>query len=111
MAAGVSVDPAVWRAEWEGLCSRLAGRFARAEPREQAQAFVRAMLAPVSTRSCWQLAEAAGDDTPDRMQRLLGRAVWDHDGVRDDLRAWVAAQLGGGGIGIIDETADAKKGV
>lgn len=100
----------MWRAEWEGLCARLAGRFARVEPREQAQAFVRAMLAPVSTRSCWQLAEAAGDDTPDRMQRLLGRAVWDHDGVRDDLRVWVAAQLGGGGIGIIDETADAKKG-
>jgi hypothetical protein len=110
MAAGVSVDLAVWQAGWEGLCARLAGRFARVEPRRQAQAFVRALVVPVSTRSCRQLAEAAGDGTPDRMQRLLARARWDHDGVRDDLRAWVVAQLGGGGIGIIDETGDAKKG-
>jgi SRSO17 transposase len=28
------------------------------------------------------------------MQHLLGRAVWDHDAVRDDLRDWVVEHLG-----------------
>jgi hypothetical protein len=31
---------------------------------------------------------------PDGMQHLLGRAVWDHDGVRDDLRAYLVEHLG-----------------
>lgn len=37
----------------------------------------------------WQLAEAVGDATPDRMQRLLNTACWDPDAVRDDLRSYV----------------------
>jgi hypothetical protein len=28
------------------------------------------------------------------MQHLLGRAVWDHDGVRDDVRAYLVEHLG-----------------
>jgi hypothetical protein len=36
--------------------------------------------------NCWPLAEHAGDATPDKMQRLLGRAVWDADKLRDDVR-------------------------
>ena len=35
----------------------------------------------------WQLAEAAGDATPDGMQDFLGRMRWDADQIRDDLRA------------------------
>jgi hypothetical protein len=31
---------------------------------------------------------------PTGMQRLLNRAAWDADGVRDDLRGYVARHLG-----------------
>jgi hypothetical protein len=35
--------------------------------------------------STWTLAEHAGDPSPDGMQHLLARAVWDADGVGDDV--------------------------
>jgi SRSO17 transposase len=45
------------------------------------------------------------------MQHLLGRAVWDHDGVRDDLRAYLVEHLGDPeAVLVIDETEDRKKG-
>jgi SRSO17 transposase len=46
------------------------------------------------------------------MQRLLRRADWDIDGVRDDLRDYVVAHLGDReGVLIIDDTGFLKKGV
>jgi len=45
------------------------------------------------------------------MQHLLGRAVWDQDGVRDDLRACIVEHLGDPeAVLVIDETGDLKKG-
>jgi SRSO17 transposase len=45
------------------------------------------------------------------MQHLLSRARWDADGVRDDVRSYVAGQLGDpGAVLVADETGDAKKG-
>ena len=41
-----------------------------------------------------QLAEQAGDATPDGVQRLLSTYVWDADLVRDDLRSYVVEHLG-----------------
>ena len=76
-------------------CSRwwLAG-FGRVEPRRRARAYVRGLLAPLAVKNGWTLAEAAGDATPDGMQRLLNAAAWDADGVRDDVRGYVARHLG-----------------
>jgi SRSO17 transposase len=60
----------------------------------------------------WTIAEAAGDATPDGMQRLLNRADWDADAVRDDLRDYVTEHLGDdGGVLIVDETGFLKKGI
>src|SRR4051794_24025940 len=45
------------------------------------------------------------------MQHLLARAVWDTDGVREDLRDYVVDHLGEpGAVLVIDETGDLKKG-
>jgi len=52
------------------------------------------LLAPLAVKNRWTLAEAAGDKTPDKMQRLLNRASWDAGGVRDDVRGYVARHLG-----------------
>ena len=41
-----------------------------------------------------KLVEQAGDASPHAMQRLLEDAVWDADAVRDDLRRYVADELG-----------------
>lgn len=48
----------------------------------------------IPRKNGWQVAEQARQARPYGMQRLLSRAVWDVDGVRDDLRAYVLEQLG-----------------
>lgn len=59
----------------------------------------------------WQLAEAAGDRTPDGVQDFLGRMRWDAEAVRDDLRAYVVEHLGDpGAVLVLDETGFVKKG-
>jgi hypothetical protein len=55
----------------------------------------------VERKNGWQLAEAAGDPTPDGMQDFLARMRWDADAVRDDLRAYVVEQLGDPGAVLV----------
>jgi SRSO17 transposase len=89
----------------------VAGRFGRVEPRRRARAFVLGLLADLPRKNCWSIAEHAGDPTPGGMQHLLGRACWDADGVRDDLRDYVTEHLGDkGAVLVVDETGDLKKG-
>src|ERR687896_2256008 len=63
----------------EALHARIAGRFARAEPRRRVLAYLRGLLGPVGRKNGWRLAEHAGEATPDGMQRLLATADWGID--------------------------------
>jgi SRSO17 transposase len=93
------------------VAQRIGPRFARAEARQRAQAYLRGLLSPVERKNGWQLAEAVGDRTPYATQHLLGRADWDPDLVREDLRAYVVAHLGDpGAVLVVDETGFVKKG-
>src|SRR6201995_2659762 len=104
-------DLAAWIAGLDDLFALVAGRFFRVEPRLRARADGRGLLAPLASKNGWTLAEAAGDATPDGMQRLLNRATWDADGVRDDVRSYVAGHLGSAdGVLVADETGFLKKG-
>src|SRR6266581_4894937 len=95
VAAGhsVEVEPARLQAGLEELLGRVAGRVGRVEPRWRARAFVLGLLADLPRKNCWTLAEHAGHASPDGMQHLLGRAVWDEDGVRDDIRDYLVEHL------------------
>ncbi|HET8631026.1 MAG TPA: IS701 family transposase [Thermomicrobiales bacterium] len=87
-------------------------RFARAEPRRRAQAYLRGLLGDAERKNGWQLAEQLGERTPDGVQRLLSAARWAADAVRDDLRAYVVGRLGDpAGALIVDETGFLKQGV
>ena len=100
-----------WAAGLARLHARIAPRFARSEPRERVLAYVRGLLAPLERKNSWTLAERAGESAPDGMQRLLAAADWDADAVRDDLRDYVAEQLGDpNGVLVVDETGFLKKG-
>lgn len=101
--------------EWEDglreLHTRIGRRFKRAEPRERAYRYIQGLLSNVPRKNGWQLAEASGEHGPDGMQRLLNRAVWDVDGVRDEVQAYVAEHLGmPTGVLVVDETGFLKKG-
>ena len=100
-----------WAAGLAEVHARIAPRFARAEPRERALAYVRGLLAPLEKKNSWTLAERAGESIPDGMQRLLMSADWDADAVRDDVRDYVVDQLGDpAGVLVVDETGFLKKG-
>ena len=72
---------------------------------------MRGLLAGVERKNGWQLAEHAGEHTPDGMQRLLNHARWDPDQVRDDLRGYVVEHLGDPqAVLVVDETGFLKKG-
>ena len=57
------------------LVGALAGCFARVEPRREARKYITGLVSDLPRKNCWALAEHAGDDTLDRMQRLLERAA------------------------------------
>src|ERR671929_315180 len=104
-------DAARWARGLDEVVGRIAPRFARAEPRRRASAYLRGLLAPVERKNGWQLAEAAGDATPDGVQDFLSRMRWDADAVRDDLRAYVVEHLGDPeAVLVLDETGFPKKG-
>jgi SRSO17 transposase len=93
------------------LLGRVAGRFARVEPRRHARAFVLGLLADLPRKNCWSIAEHAGQATPDGLQHLLAGAVWDHDKVRDDVRDYLLDHLADpAAVLVVDETGDLKKG-
>src|ERR687894_598833 len=100
-----------WTRELDALAARIAPRFGRAEPRRRALAYLRGLLAPLGRKNGLQLAEAAGDATPNGVQDFLSRVRWDADAVRDDLRAYVAEHLGDpDAVLVLDETGFLKKG-
>ncbi len=97
--------------ELDRVHERIAGRFGRAEPWARVRKYVSGLVAGLERKNGWTLAERAGEVSPDGMQRLLRRADWDVDGVRDDVRAYVIEHLGeAGGVLIADETGFIKKG-
>jgi SRSO17 transposase len=100
-----------WARELEALHARIVPRFERAEPRRRALAYLKGLLSATERKNGWQLAEEAGERTPDGMQRLLNASRWDADGVRDDLVAYVREHLADpAAILVVDETGFPKKG-
>src|SRR5262245_28416571 len=89
-----SIEVCRWAQSLFDLHARIAPRFARPEPRRRALAYLQGILGETARKNGWQLAEHAGEVCPDGMQRLLSSAVWDTDGVRDDLRRYVVEHLG-----------------
>lgn len=107
----MAVQAADWLRDLEALAARLAPRFGRAEPRREALAYLRDLLSPLERKNGWQLAEAAGQPSPDRVQDFLSRTRWDADAVRDDLRAYVVEHLGDpDAVLVLDETGFLRKG-
>src|SRR4028119_1896617 len=100
-----------WTRELDALAARAAARARGAEPGRRALAYLRGLLAPLERKNGWQLAEAAGDATPDGVQDFLSRMRWDADAVHDDLRTYVVEHLGDpDAVLVLDETGFLKKG-
>ncbi len=55
---------AAWDEDFAAVVGRIGPRFARAEARRHAAAYLRGLLGRVERKNGWQLAEAAGEATP-----------------------------------------------
>jgi SRSO17 transposase len=89
VAAGHSIDPVRWREAFQVAI----GRIARVELRRRVRDLVLGLLSDPPRMNCWTIAEWAGETSPHGTQHLLCRAVWDADGVRDDVREYVVEHL------------------
>ena len=102
--------------QWSGYLQELhaciAHHFLRPEVRARAYRYLAGLLANIKRKNAWQMAEAIGELTPRGVQHLLNDAHWEADGVREDLRDYVAFHLGDqeSGVLIVDETGFLKKG-
>jgi SRSO17 transposase len=100
-----------WAEGLDALDELFAPHFSRSEVRRRAREYVRGLLSAAERKNSWQLAEVAGNTTPYGIQHLLGRANWDADEVRDDLREYVLSHLGDAdAVLLVDETGFIKKG-
>jgi SRSO17 transposase len=100
-----------WDFAFEKLIDRIRPQFARVEAEERARSYMQGLLSPIERKNGWQIAEEAGDSTPYGIQNLFGRAIWEADGVRDELIDYVKEHLfSADGVGVLDETGFLKKG-
>lgn len=101
----------LWRARLDELLVRAGEHVFRREARMRLRDYVKGLLAQVGRKNTWQIAEHVGHGTPDGLQHLLARAVWDPDRVRDEICDYVVEHLGAeDGVLIVDETGFVKKG-
>lgn len=75
------------------LHQHLVPLFARPEVHHHALLYLQALLSDIPRKNGWQIAEQARQAHPYSIQRLLSRAVWEEDGMRDLLRDLVCQTL------------------
>lgn len=111
-AAAARVDGARAVANFAVLHDRLRPCFARVQPFDQAGKYMNGLISDLPRKNGWSIAEHAGDATPDRTQRLLNHAVWDHDRVLGVVRRYVIDQLGDQSLRVaaLDESGQEKSG-
>ncbi|MFB7056064.1 IS701 family transposase [Streptomyces vinaceus] len=89
------------------MTGRIAGRFARVEPRRRVRDLVLGLLSDLPRKNCWPIAEWAGEASPDGMQHLLGRARWNAGRAREYVLEHLSDE---DAVLVVDETGDVKKG-
>src|SRR5260370_38819303 len=86
-------DLRMWADRLEEVQKRLAPYFERAEPRQQAMAYIRGLLSTTERKNGWQLAEVAGEETPGGGESLLAHAKRGAQHVREPPRAEILMHL------------------
>ena len=119
-AAAVRIGARLAARERARLLDLLRPCFARPEPWLQARKYLCALAGGLARRNGWTIAEHAGDQAPDKTQRLLNRAVRDTAAATAVVRRFAVTGLqqagrgpgrpGGLVIGALDETGQEKTG-
>jgi SRSO17 transposase len=111
--SGGSVEETLelWASSLRDVKKQLRPLFQQERMAASAGLFLDALLGPERRKTGWMRAEAAGDPGPWRQQALLGRAMWDADGLRDVVRDYALEVLAEpDGVLVVDETGFLKQG-
>jgi SRSO17 transposase len=102
---------AAWSESFNEMFMQVAGAFSNARVRRHGRGYVLGLLSQAERKNSWQLAELAGDVSPDGMQRLLNFSPWEEDAARDALARYVVRAMGDpAAVLAVDETGFLKKG-
>ncbi len=102
---------AAWSESFNEMFMQVAGAFSNARVRRHGRAYLLGLLSHAERKNSWQLAEFAGDASPDGMQRLLNFSPWDQDAARDAVARYVVRSMGDpAAVLAVDETGFLKKG-
>ena len=85
---------AAWSELFNEMFMQVAGAFSNTRVRRHGRAYVLGLLSQAARKNSWQLAEFAGDASPDGMQQLLNFSPWDEDAARDALTRYVVRSMG-----------------
>ena len=100
------------------LKAEFSGVFAQQRTYKKAAAYADALGDPaVLVKSCWGMAEGAGNETPGQFQSLIGENKWAAEEMWDGIAVTAERNLGKNDSGdplgpgmVVDETADEKRG-
>jgi SRSO17 transposase len=119
-AAAVRIGVGTALRERAELLESLRPCFARTQVWLQAGKYVAALAGGLPRVNGWSIARQAGDQTPDKTQRLLNHASWDEMATMTAVRRFAVAGLdgaagrnrraGGMTVGVLDETGQQKQG-
>src|ERR671932_877255 len=101
----------LWASSLRDVKGRIRPLFRQERMAQSAGLFLDALLGPERRKTGWMRAEAAGDPGPWRQQALLGRAWWDADALRDEVRDDAVETLADpDAVLVVDETGFLKQG-
>src|SRR4051794_18848406 len=100
-----------WTIELAGWMDRVAGVFARPQPRGIFGQLVTGLLSPLPKKNGWTLAEYAGHTHPGRVQTFLSRGAWNAGDLEHHVRDLVVEEMSeADAVLIVDDTQMIKKG-
>lgn len=100
-----------WSTEFDQILVRISSLFVHPASRRHAQQYLRGLLAPITRKNGWTIAEYTGEKEPKAMQRFLNLATWDAEALCGVVCDYAIEHLADPrAVLVADPTGFAKKG-
>lgn len=100
-----------WSTEFDQILVRISSLFVHPASRRHAHQYLRGLLAPITRKNGWTIAEYTGEKEPKAMQRFLNLATWDAEALCGVVCDYTIEYLADPrAVLVADPTGFAKKG-
>lgn len=111
--SGASIETTLelWASSLGDVKTRIRPLFTQERVANSASQFLDGLLGEERRKTGWMRAQSAGDPGPWRQQAILGRGLWDAEGLRDIVRGYALETLSDAdAVLVVDETGFLKQG-